>query len=476
MDTEISGWILEFIIREPTDDRLANVLLDVLPLPDDDPRLMKTILLRRIRSEVSTGLISERTLESLEMIEDLDYTEGEAVLDSMKAAYCAVAVDCTVRFLREKLDGDDLYFNAVKKIWRRRIHKMKISENVGLASDQLKAWRIEIEAATWDEIVCERILMKDTFGDALNLVRVYLEEAWEAMGPSFLEFAAQTVIQGEEGVRIMDNHLIDCEVGAEAGRLAEVRKVSNSDNGVASGGNCSSMVVVSSEDRHKEMPQSSKLEKTGDGITGNIYDFLPSPEVNRIQEALKSSSMELQALVKDPLPDALDFASRVVSDIGNKKKDIVPSEENQNVMDLEPNCSVHERDGAVEANENVCGDSHAGHQNDVERSSLMERNSTARTCEWDDSSVEGSPEHSRKIHLRSPKKRSLVSPLKKVEINKFARRRKAKKWSSLEEDTLRIGVEKYGRGNWKLILTSYPDIFEERTEVDLKDKWRNMVR
>ncbi|KAL7225863.1 hypothetical protein ACSBR1_021090 [Camellia fascicularis] len=33
-----------------------------------------------------------------------------------------------------------------------------------------------------------------------------------------------------------------------------------------------------------------------------------------------------------------------------------------------------------------------------------------------------------------------------------------------------------GIGNWKLILNSYRDIFEERIEVDLKDKWRNMIR
>ncbi|CAL5440039.1 unnamed protein product [Camellia sinensis] len=34
----------------------------------------------------------------------------------------------------------------------------------------------------------------------------------------------------------------------------------------------------------------------------------------------------------------------------------------------------------------------------------------------------------------------------------------------------------FGIGNWKLILNSYRDIFEERIEVDLKDKWRNMIR
>ncbi|CAL5353400.1 unnamed protein product [Camellia sinensis] len=78
------------------------------------------------------------------------------------------------------------------------------------------------------------------------------------------------------------------------------------------------------------------------------------------------------------------------------------------------------------------------------------------------------------LHLSTPK-RMVVSPLKKHEIKKLARRRKIKRWSTLEEDTLRTGVQKFRRGNWKLILNSDRYIFEERIEVDLKDKWRNMI-
>ncbi|XP_028089131.1 26S proteasome non-ATPase regulatory subunit 1 homolog A-like [Camellia sinensis] len=50
------------------------------------------------------------------------------------------------------------------------------------------------------------------------------------------------------------------------------------------------------------------------------------------------------------------------------------------------------------------------------------------------------------LHLSTPK-RMVVSPLKKHEIKKLARRRKIKRWSTLEEDTLRTGVQKFGRGN-----------------------------
>ncbi|XP_059445323.1 helicase and polymerase-containing protein TEBICHI-like [Corylus avellana] len=92
-----------------------------------------------------------------------------------------------------------------------------------------------------------------------------------------------------------------------------------------------------------------------------------------------------------------------------------------------------------------------------------------------DDSPEGMNKDASRLHLPRPK-RKLVSPSKKHEVTKFARRRQTKRWSSLEEDSLRTAVQEYGKGNWKLILNSYRDIFEERTEVDLKDKWRNMSR
>ncbi|XP_042512400.1 uncharacterized protein LOC122087367 [Macadamia integrifolia] len=414
MDKNTSKWILEFIIREPIGDPLVNALLSILPLPDDDFRLKKTILLRRINSEISTSLVSEKTLESLEMIEELDYRKGNAVLESMKAAYCAVAVDCTVKFLRENLDRDKLFSNAVKNIWRRRIHQMIVAENVGLVSEELKVWKEKIEAATWDKAVCQKIAMEDTHSDALKFVRTYLEEARKSMDRWFLDFVAQKMAEAEGQVHDEDYPSAETEAGEEEnmGLKDDIR---------------SNMAVNSAENNHEEMLQSSKLVKVG--------------------KALKSGSMAPRVLMKDPLPDGLDVVSRVVSDIESEKGNIDPLQANQNVIDLEPNSLVDEGVETVEA-------------------------------KWDDNSVEGLPEGStpsRKYHLRSPKKR-LVSPLNESGINRYAKRRKPKKWSSLEEETLRIAVEENGKGNWKLILNRCRGIFKERTEVDLKDKWRNMVR
>ncbi|KAF6167981.1 hypothetical protein GIB67_020551 [Kingdonia uniflora] len=50
------------------------------------------------------------------------------------------------------------------------------------------------------------------------------------------------------------------------------------------------------------------------------------------------------------------------------------------------------------------------------------------------------------------------------------------KWTSEEEDALKSGIAKHGVGKWRTILKDpeYSDILSSRSNVDLKDKWRNM--
>jgi hypothetical protein len=54
--------------------------------------------------------------------------------------------------------------------------------------------------------------------------------------------------------------------------------------------------------------------------------------------------------------------------------------------------------------------------------------------------------------------------------------RQKNKWSEEEVETLKREVWKYGKGRWKLILQNNYNIFQDRTEVNLKDKWRNLER
>ncbi|AQK97753.1 Homeodomain-like/winged-helix DNA-binding family protein [Zea mays] len=50
------------------------------------------------------------------------------------------------------------------------------------------------------------------------------------------------------------------------------------------------------------------------------------------------------------------------------------------------------------------------------------------------------------------------------------------KWTSEEEDALRRGVRKHGAGKWRTIQKDpqFSPILSSRSNIDLKDKWRNL--
>merc|ERR1712166_44974 len=53
--------------------------------------------------------------------------------------------------------------------------------------------------------------------------------------------------------------------------------------------------------------------------------------------------------------------------------------------------------------------------------------------------------------------------------------RKRHKWTEEEVGLLKSGVKKYGEGRWAYILGCH-DFNPCRTQVDLKDKWRNIAK
>ncbi|KAK8330507.1 hypothetical protein V6Z12_A10G009500 [Gossypium hirsutum] len=113
----------------------------------------------------------------------------------------------------------------------------------------------------------------------------------------------------------------------------------------------------------------------------------------------------------------------------------------------------------------------------VRKRSIMERNDTAHTSEWEDSidgSDGGTSGCSNRCTLPSPKTNH-VSPLKESEPQKQKNRRKTNWWTLEEEQALIKGYRVYGP-QWKLIRESYWDILKKRTQVDLKDKWRNLSK
>lgn len=85
---------------------------------------------------------------------------------------------------------------------------------------------------------------------------------------------------------------------------------------------------------------------------------------------------------------------------------------------------------------------------------------------------------------RSPRRKSPQRKEQSVTFNNLspskrsspARRRPRKLWTEKETEILKQSVDKYGVGKWAIIVRNEP-IFTEngRTQVDLKDKWRNLT-
>ncbi|PIA32484.1 hypothetical protein AQUCO_04500237v1 [Aquilegia coerulea] len=613
------SWVLEFLLRQPVEDQIVSHFISALPLSSLDHHLRKTLLLRNISSKIQKGLISEKILESLELIEEIDYQKGIKISQSMKDAYYTVAVDCTVKFLKEDPKNFSEYNNVIGRIWRSRVLDMERGKEIHLVLDWSKELRGVLEKAVHDVSACDYIIMEDTRNDALEAVGLFLRQVTEEMGPSFLEFTAGEVgedvedevemgqmdstedpgtgldehnrnvaeincsdidadtsvdgpqvrtnasVDDQGGVRqpVTINALLDDHVGVrqpetmnekfdevqvpfsasvdDQVRVIEAETIHEKVDEVMVSNNASMDVQVgvgqpetmnekvdevriptnASLDDHigVRQPETSNekvdegqvstkasiydqavvrqtssldplgdLEEYHDTISGDTYFQInancdvessdvrskksypvPTPDVREVREALKSSILDLNDMVEDPLPDALCTAATIIADMAKEGVSNVQSAENENEVDIS--------DRSVDSGCEAVQDKEGNYRNltAASRPSLMERNSTAHTVEWDNESESSSEEPRNRPHLPSPKSR-IVSPLRREEIRNNTGRRKRKKWSSLEEQTLIDAVQEYGRGKWKCILDNYHEIFENRNEVDLKDKWRNLTK
>ncbi|KAL3336226.1 hypothetical protein AABB24_032122 [Solanum stoloniferum] len=461
IDTDISHWILEFILRQPLDDGILNSLIHVLPLSNDKPNLKKALLIRKIESEISNGSVNEKILEFLELIEELNHQDGIEASEVLKAAYCAVAVECTVKFLNSEGTGGvkGKYFDAVRRIWKRRINLMEKMENVGFVSEELWNWRDEIEAALWDDKYSYSVIRKSKGIAAVESVKSFVREAKESMGSPFLDVVAETY-QSDETMKAFFG-----EVNKEGACWENDREVSK-------GSALRRKKHVAFKRTRGGVRISDSIESELEASSGGGQDGLPpSAEIQKAEKALKLSSLELRAMVKDPLPDALRLAETL-----SLARDNMGHQPAENSSDRAPP-PMASSSRMVQASGEKCEAQHNYHDSAASKPDRVNQNSAANPLELDDfldEVTEGSPSKANRVTLPTPKT-TKVSPLKKYEFKKITTRRKPMKWSSLEEDTLRAGVQKYGTGNWKVILDTYHGIFSVRTACDLKDKWRNMI-
>lgn len=229
MDPDICGWILEFLLTQTCiDDQILNDLINVLPIPSDNTNLKKSLLLRRIESDISKGTVSVLVLELLEIIQDLDQKQGIIVVpESMKTAYCAVAIHCSLRLLEaDDIFDKEQYSDVVKTIWKDRAVKMMTFFEVtdsginGLVSEELKSWMCNIKDGVWDPLsFCKNVsVMKYVKSkDVVEVLRVYVTDAKEKIGRSFLELVAEKLVSDDHVMKQVMGVGKEIERGREVG-------------------------------------------------------------------------------------------------------------------------------------------------------------------------------------------------------------------------------------------------------------------
>ncbi|KAL9233521.1 hypothetical protein vseg_008507 [Gypsophila vaccaria] len=557
MDETVAKWMMEYLLRQKIDEKVIDDVFSTLPFGINDYRLKKTVLLRRIEMEIKSGEISEKIMETIEIMEAMEEERGKTASYKMKEAYSLVAVDCTARFIGESEEEMEKYREVVENVWRKRVCK-----SLGLFSETARRLWNEIEAAGENVDAWSGIWGRNTRNEALRAVKAFLKEAWEEVGPPVLEVVAERDGDGlEEGFRggedgageggeCLSVPLRNLVVGEGTQKVKAVTrrkhvavrsrrkrgaKLSDADEGAMSKAGDSTAETVRPGDPTPEMDRANevisssptKLPAASDRIAKNVQtaQILSSvgptvidsaveaghkgPEIPasnyavRVQRELRNSAKELHAAVSDPLPEALKTAETLRSSTETNNPETAPrnqtgqempaladSDEVPTAQDPAEKMSTNSKIEAeaskqaeteVDASKRSNGDAvgnltqHSEVWCNTRKRSLMEPNDTSQTFKWDDE-IENSSGSPVRPGLPTPKVQRR-SPLKVPECQAM-RRRERKRWTLTEEDALREAVLKYGRGNWKFMLldAKYAEVFKCRTEVDLKDKWRNMTK
>ncbi|XP_077217271.1 uncharacterized protein LOC143851669 isoform X2 [Tasmannia lanceolata] len=142
--------------------------------------------------------------------------------------------------------------------------------------------------------------------------------------------------------------------------------------------------INSTGEREIAMPKEvgiSYVVNLGSCVMGNKYDGLSTPDVNKVREDLKSSCINLQTVVEDPLPDSLKMVERILVNMPTEQINQEGPEDNHNLVDVDVcNSSV---DKGVEATH--VGETNTANQNDrldgASWPGFMVRNTTAHTYE-----------------------------------------------------------------------------------------------
>nr|ACN30697.1 unknown [Zea mays] len=376
--------ILDHVLGDPSIPTAAAIaLIAGLPSPSDPtPRLRRGVLLRRLAADP----VSESSLETLHLLASLPPCASPiAAAHIAVAAFLAASApdfDAVARALFARPDGRA----------RQAVHG---GGSPALASDDAIVTVDQFEAAVGKS--SSQTILRGLWGNRAAVeerVQELLAAEWAAIGPSRLEALA---------MRIVGDGAVETWAAADEAMRANLR-------------------ILAGEEKTREILD--KLEKSTCSTNP-----ISTPAVEKVMNALKASCADLHSIVEDPLPAAKAVADELLA------------------ARMEKRVSLNAEVGGQPT---TCGAAGPSIHNDKDNGpgigkphSLMERNATARTSQWEEShGLDGSePPSPPRPRLPSPR-RLPPSPLPPPG-NKNTKRRKTRRWSLFEEETLRKGVEEY---------------------------------
>ncbi|CAH2038718.1 unnamed protein product [Thlaspi arvense] len=377
----------------------------------------KEAILEGIFMEIEDGVVEEKNLERLENLVEILHREGSKVPESVKEAYCKVAVECTAKCLASERDEREAYTEAIRSIWLRRVMPLCDKVSCLVTRDLLSSCR-RLWTAHNDEKACEALMDENTREKALLSLRKVVTELHPNHGYAngdrneYMDESVEVESSEESGETepMVESRALEVNQNSKASEDVEEDKesLSGTEQGRRSG-----------ESEAESPPRKIKT--------------ISSAVVDRALRKLRASKMDLVNALQRGGPSNLNNTS-----ITEQEDDAA----NPSATDTAPSPS------------------------------LMQRRATAQTFEWEDSIDESDGEMSEdgEKSSKSKRKRIVVSPLKR---NQGGRRAKVP-WTSAETLAVLKGYEKYG-ANWKRIKDECP-ILGRRTNGDIKDKFRVEMR
>nr|VDD17927.1 unnamed protein product [Brassica rapa] len=428
-------WVAEFLIRSQHNPTVSPTnLLSALRFgdPDDCVTLKVSSVLRDLYDSLLRGSVDEGTLDLLEILEKL---QRPVITESHKSAYCWTAAECTLRFMWPLDPLDGLFTDALERIWTKRIGSLKESGS-GLVSDELLKWEADLKKAVEDPEMYQRIRESNIRYTAISFLNQLLKEQWGLLGSSSLEAVAQRRFRNRKGENNVEGDGVRSREGLNGvdertGRLES----GNIDNSNENGDN-------------RDVEGVGCLEDDG---------------IDKVNEQLAAEEEGTMGSQEQEHESSLDKGDKMAA---RELKDYLL--EIQRQIDPPSTRQVQEPNNAFDHSVNVTPQPSRVNRTGTSGQDHIE---TPDNASEKGSSSQGTWSGRVRPRLSSPVPLN-VSPLKK--INSTVRRPK-KFWTPEEVEALRAGVKEYGKA-WKDIKNANPAVLAERTEVDLKDKWRNLVR